>query len=515
MALAKTIEEIIEEDSSGLLSTHPSWVRVKLNDVADVQNGSAFSSANFNPNKGLPLVRIRDVLSGATETYFDGPYEDVYLIENGDFLIGMDGDFNSAFWKGGKALLNQRVCKVTVQEMFFNKTFLAYALPGYLEAINQNTSSVTVKHLSSKTVEGIPLPLPPSNEQVRIVDKLEGLFTDLDNGIAELKAAQVKLVQYRQSLLKSAVDGSLTEKWRAENEGNISETGEQLLQRILKERRERWEQQKLAEFEAKGKKPPKDWQKKYPEPVSPDTSDLPNLPDGWVWASVGQLGHVQLGRQRSPSKLKGVNPVKYIRAANIKESGVDLEDVLKMDFNDREIETFKLHAGDVLLTEASGSPEHVGRPAIWVGDGGLYCFQNTVIRFQPHLISPKYAYHVFYAYQKFGKFVQVAGGVGINHLSAGKFSKVLVPLPPLNEQGALTDILEDELTKLETQIKLLSKSSLEVETQRKNILKSAFSGELVSQDPNDEPASALLERIRSQRMERGKPKRSQRRKVRA
>jgi type I restriction enzyme S subunit len=125
-------------------------------------------------------------------------------------------------------------------------------------------------------------------QQTRIVAKLEELLSDLDAGVAELKAAQKKFGQYRQSLLKAAVEGALTADWRAQHPP--TETGAQLLQRILTERRARWETKQLARFKEQGKTPPKDWQKKYPEPVQPVTTALPELPEGWVWASVEQLG---------------------------------------------------------------------------------------------------------------------------------------------------------------------------------------------------------------------------------
>lgn len=88
-------------------------------------------------------------------------------------------------------------------------------------------------------------------------------------------------------MLKAAVEGALTADWRKQNKPR--ETGAQLLERILTERRARWEAKQLAKFKEQGKTPPKDWQKKYPEPVQPDTTDLPTLPDGWVWASVEQI----------------------------------------------------------------------------------------------------------------------------------------------------------------------------------------------------------------------------------
>ncbi len=144
-------------------------------------------------------------------------------------------------------------------------------------------------------------------EQTRIVEKLEELLSDLDAGVAELKAAQKKLGQYRQSLLKAAVEGALTAEWRAARKvgagDTAPETGAQLLERILTERRARWEAKQLAKFAEQGKSPPKDWQKKYPEPVQPDTSDLPELPEGWVWATLSQVGWLASGKvEASPTK---------------------------------------------------------------------------------------------------------------------------------------------------------------------------------------------------------------------
>jgi type I restriction enzyme, S subunit len=121
----------------------------------------------------------------------------------------MDGDFNCALWRGRPALLNQRVCKVTPDESTYLKRFLAYVLPGYLAAINAYTHSVTVKHLSSRTIADIPLPHPPLAEQRRIVEEIEKQFTRLEAGVAALKRVQAGLKRYRASVLKAACEGKL------------------------------------------------------------------------------------------------------------------------------------------------------------------------------------------------------------------------------------------------------------------------------------------------------------------
>ncbi|MBK7006011.1 MAG: restriction endonuclease subunit S [Burkholderiales bacterium] len=312
-----------------MLGKHETWERVPLAEVATILNGAPFNSALFSSTEGLPLIRIRDVTTGQTSTYYTGPYEDEYLVQQGDLLVGMDGDFNSGFWSSSAALLNQRVCKISPAESFYDKQLIALALPGYLAAINANTPSVTVKHLSSKTIGEIGLPLPPRAEQTRIVAKLEELLSDLDAGVAELKAAQKKLAQYRQSLLKAAVEGALTAEWRAKN--TPSETGAQLLQRILQERRARWEAKQLAKFAEQGKTPPKDWQKKYPEPVQPDATGLPELPQGWVWASVDQLSEsVRNGLSKTPNTDQRGFPIFKINA--VRPMAVNFKAIKHIEF---------------------------------------------------------------------------------------------------------------------------------------------------------------------------------------
>ncbi|MCJ8322926.1 MAG: restriction endonuclease subunit S [Rhizobiales bacterium] len=211
MSFIKDFPELIEENKGGLLSSHRSWQRIKLSCVSEVLNGYAFKSKYFSKEEnGFPLIRIRDVVSGKTKTFYEGPIEENYVINSNDLLVGMDGDFNSAYWKGKKALLNQRVAKITPNENFYDKRFLGYTLPGYLAAINAHTSSVTVKHLSSKTINDILLPLPAQNEQKRIVDKVDALFARSGKAKEALDTIPALLDQYRQSILAAAFRGDLT-----------------------------------------------------------------------------------------------------------------------------------------------------------------------------------------------------------------------------------------------------------------------------------------------------------------
>lgn len=199
MTLRVHPDDIVRESTSGLLAAHESWERVRLGDVANVLNGFAFRSSFFTKSEGVPLLRIRDVGQSATDACYSGPFDDTYLVCSGELVVGMDGDFRAARWSGPDAVLNQRVCKLTVRHTdLYDPGFLAYVIQGYLDAINARTSAVTVKHLSSRTVQDIPLPLPPRNEQRRIVAAIEEHLSRLDVADSSLVQAQARLAQLRR-----------------------------------------------------------------------------------------------------------------------------------------------------------------------------------------------------------------------------------------------------------------------------------------------------------------------------
>lgn len=322
----------------------------------------------------------------------------------------------------------------------------------------------------------LPVTVAPLPEQHRIVAEIEKQFTRLDAAVAALRRIQANLKRYRASVLKAACEGKLVP-----TEASLKpelETGEQLLQRILAERRKNWLVRRSLGEGGTGRG-------KYKEPATPDMKSLPPLPEGWTWASVEQIGEVQLGRQRSPKNASKNFPTKYIRAANITEQGIDISDVLEMEFSPAERERFALHDGDVVLSEASGSPTQVGKPAVWRNELPLCCFQNTVLRLRPAIIGARYvlvACQHFYANRVFAK---VAGGVGINHLGAEKFSVIPFPLPPLAEQIRIVVEVERRLSVVEELESIVTANLQRAARLRQSILQEAFSGRLTSDVPAD------------------------------
>lgn len=311
-------------------------------------------------------------------------------------------------------------------------------------------------------------------------------------------------------MLAAAFRGDLTKDWREKNPE--VEPATELLKRIRVERRKKWEENELAKMRAKGKVPSDDrWKEKYKEPEGVDESELPELPEGWCWASLSSIADIQLGQRRAPEYV-GEAEFPYVRAANITWRGLDLSDVKTMGFAAPDV--LFLQKGDVLLSEASGSPTEVGKPALWNDEIPRCCFQATVLRIRAysHHVAGAWLHAVFLADVLGGKFAAMAPGVGILHLTAERMRGWPIPIAPMGEQMALSASIADAMERsfgLENLLDTMRRPS-ELDAA---ILSKAFRGELVPQDPNDEPASILLERIRKERAARetegkGKKKRA-------
>lgn len=222
-------------------------------------------------------------------------------------------------------------------------------------------------------------------------------------------------------------------------------------------------------------------------------------PSHWKLITVAEAGTVGLGLQRSPKRHSGPNMRPYLRVANVFEDRIDDGDVMSMDMTDAEWERFKLRDGDVLLNEGQ-TPELLGRPAIYRGDPPEVAFTNSLIRFQASDdVDPEWALLVFRSHMHNRRFMRESQiTTNIAHLAAGRFKTVEFPLPPLDEQRVRVAEARAGLeacARLRVDVIAGRKRSAGL---RRSILSAAFSGLLVQQDSDDEPAAALLERIRAE-----------------
>jgi type I restriction enzyme S subunit len=357
--------------------------------------------------------------------------------------------------------------------------FLYYYLQRAKPLAVARASGTTFLELSGNKASSLPVVIAPLPEQHRIVEAIETNFTQLDATEAALKRVRANLKRYRTSVLKAASEGKLveTESSIARRECRPFEQATVLLARMLKAPAKEGRKAKAGFGHAQPK--------------------IAGLPEGWVWARIRQVGDVQLGRQRAPKHHSGSHMRPYLRVANVFEDRIDLSDVNEMNFTPVEFERYKLGVGDILLNEGQ-TPELVGRPAMVRTPLPGYCFQNTLLRFRAYNgLLPAYALIVFRAYLHEQRFKQIAQiTTNIAHLGAERFSEVEFPLPPYAEQDRIVAEVERRLSVADALAAEVDAGLKRCARLRQAILKKAFEGKLVPQDPSDEPATALLARIK-------------------
>ncbi len=432
MTLGISVAEIVEKSNNPLLRTHSSWCRVRLDAVAEILNGFAFESSQFTKSEGVPLLRIRDIGKNTTEAFYSGPYDEAYFVKPGDLIIGMDGDFNCANWRGPRALLNQRVCKVTVTSPEYNSKFLEFVLPGYLKAINDLTSSVTVKHLSSKTVGEIPLPCPPLPEQERIVARLEELLSDLEAGVAALERVRAGAKRYKSSVLKAAVEGDLT-----------------------------------------------------PGPSPKGRGEPRGLPEGWRWVTVEEIGNkneqtvltgpfgTNLGREDFAE-----TGIPVLTIGCLTEYGLNLEKAKYIsDAKAKDLEKYRVREGDLLFSRMA----IVGRAGLVTRqfDGIVFNYHLMRLRLDCEMIDPYYFLFYVRGSSTVTNYVkEVNHGATRDGINTEQLLGLPVALPPLEEQRRIVREVEWRLESARAVEAAVEVGLKRAKRLRQAVLRSAFEGRL-------------------------------------
>jgi type I restriction enzyme S subunit len=406
---------------------------------------------------------------------------------------------------GIDAATNQAVCGIALHPGV-DVRFMFRALEWKRRSLIELGKGGAQSNISQEIVRKTLLPLPPTAEQLRIVAEVDKQFTRLDAAVEALKRVRAKLKRYRASLLTAACEGRLvpTEADLARAEGRDYEPADVLLQRILKKRRAEWEADQLARLKAQ-RRPRKDdkWKEKYRDPPAADSRALPDLPEGWVWARWEQAGLSQNG-QSFPSKEYQATGIRLLRPGNLHPSGR----VSWTPENTRrlpekwatDVPRFIVRARELVinLTAQSLRDEFLGRVCITQTDERCLLNQR-IARLTPIEVAPEYLLWMFKS-EVFRRFVNgLNTGSLIQHMFTSQLADFCLPLPPLAEQGRIVAEVERRLS-LVGDIEWLVEANLKrAERLRQSILKFAFEGKLVPQDPNDEPASVLLERIRAER----------------
>ena len=475
------------------------WARAAIADISHKPQ-YGWTTRATSKGSGLRLLRTTDISEGridwSTVPFCESepPKPGQFLIQSGDILVSRAGSV------GLSALIHECPASVFASYLIrlrartgIDERFFHYFLqsPSYWEQVSQVSAGIALQNINAKKLASFTLQIAPLPEQHRIVAEIEKQFTRLDASVAALKRVQANLERYRASVLKAACEGTLvpTETELARSEGRDYETADRLLQRILAERRARWE----AQEKRRGK---------YKEPAAPDTSDLPELPEGWAWATLTQISDLKGGATKGRRYRPGESliEVPYLRVANVQRGYLDLSEIKMIEVTHEVADQLALVPGDVLFTEG-GDRDKLGRGWVWKGEIDGCIHQNHVFRSRL-MLSEMQPEFVSWWGNSFGQtFFEQTGKQTTNlaSINLAVLSSFPVPLPPLAEQRRVIAEVERRLSVIQQAEAAVEANVARAERLRQSILKQAFSGKLVPQDPDDEPASMLLERIRAER----------------
>jgi type I restriction enzyme S subunit len=348
------------------------------------------------------------------------------------------------------------------------------------------SGGVGQQRVPSQFLKDAVIPVPPSAEQARIVAAVNVLFEEVEAGEAALARARAGLETFRASLLHAACTGALTAPWRQANP--TTETGAQLLETLLRERRARWEDAYRAAAAAKNKLlSDASWKARYPLPVQPDLDDAPELPPSWTWVSLDQLTSRITSGSRNWADRYARQGAALIRAQDIRTDALRTDDLARVDADGTNGEgRTAVQIEDILVTITGANVSRCARVCEEIGEA----YVNQHIGLCSPVDPTTSAYiHLALICDSHGRrqLLEAAYGAGKPGLSLNDLRQVVLPLPPAAERAKILAAVADAQ---------IEAPSLETNALRQSILHAAFTGRLVPQDPSDEPASALLARLR-------------------
>lgn len=490
------------DEMNGLHEIPSSWAWVRIGDVIGKPSlsGKKLPQKEYQPKGKLPVIdqgqlfiggytdRVELKLDCEPPVIIFGDHTKAIKYVGFDFVAGADG-----------------IKVLKPSNIFYPKLFYYF-----LQGIDLPDKGYA-RHF--QFLEKSNIPLPPLSEQHRIVAKIEELFTKLDAGVEALRKAQAQLKRYRQAVLKAAVTGELTKEWREAHQVEL-EPASALLARILKERREKWETNQLAKMKATGKTPKNDdWKQKYQKPAPPNTSDLPELPEGWLWTNVNS---VLVEPVCNGISIKGADTppgIPALKLSAMSEHGFKYEYIRYLPLIEDEVKDLFIKEGDFFVSRGNGSKHLVGRGTLAQSPPFNVIFSDLMIRLRlaSDLKELKWLYLIWpsrIVREQIERKAKTTAGIW--KVAQPDVTSISFPLLPLAEQHQIVAEVERLFSITDAMERTIEQSLKQAERLRQSILKQAFTGKLVPQDAGDEPAEMLLERIREEREKRatGKPKKA-------
>ena len=511
-----------------------SWAYTRLDQIAVVVAGNpAPQGSEYFNNGEFNFVRVHDMGVNGNNTFLTKTRD---LINDTAIAKMRLIPANSVLFtkSGASTLLNQRA--ILAKDSYV-VSHIAAAIPSkgvkskWLFYFLQLVDFATLAHATNmpslplSRAKAIIVPIATTTEQAGIVAKIEELFSELDKGVESLKTARAQLNVYRQVVLKHAFEGKLTAQWREENKDKL-ETPEQLLARIKQEREARYERQ-LDEWKSAvktweetgkpGKKPTKPKKPRSISHLSHDVLDsLPEIPDGWTWVKLEDVcNRITDGEHfRPPVTNEGVY---FLSAKDVREDGVRFDDPLYISNKTAEKALARCNPeyGDLLVVSRGAT---VGRTCV-VRTYEQFCLLGSVILIKPGEVLDNLYLSFFLRSSRVNEIlVRLSGSTAQQAIYLRDIKGLNIPVCSLSEQQEIVRLLDGRFAVLEQQEREIDLALKQAETLRQAILKKAFAGQLVPQDPYDEPASVLLDRIRTERekvMQNNHSKKTKKRKTTA
>jgi type I restriction enzyme S subunit len=483
---------LAENDAQGEWTLPDGWAWTTIGEACEVILGQSPPSSTYNKDGiGLPFYQGKAEFGDVYPTPVKWCSKPKKIAEAGDILISVRAPVGPTNLCREKSCIGRGLSAIRPKLGMSNLYFL-YFLQGIEQDWQSKATGTTFSAISGKVLRAQEVPLAPLPEQHRIVTEIETQFTRLDAAVAALERAQANLRRYKAAVLKAACEGHLvpTEAELARAEGRDYEPADQLLARILSERRARWE----AEHPGK----------RYMEPAPQDAEDLPRLPEGWYWTNMMSI--TADGPQNGlylPQDLYGQGPP-ILRIDDYQDGWSRPASELRLvGANEEQIKKYGLAVGDLVINRVN-SPSHLGKCLVVLARNVPSLFESNMMRLR---LSESVSTHFveFYLRSPFGRMQLTKNAKwAVNQASINQkdVGNTPVALPPLAEQHHIVAEVERQLSMVAALEREVEAALARAGRLRQAVLKQAFEGRLVPQDPNDEPASVLLERIRAEKTQR-------------
>ncbi|MEL7068489.1 MAG: restriction endonuclease subunit S [Cyanobacteria bacterium J06581_3] len=475
------------------------WSLAKINDVADIESNLVdpkdFQSyPHVAPNriesgngKLLEYKTIEtDAVTSSKHLFFPGHI--IYSKIRPYLAKAVIVDFE------GLCSADMYPIKANINPVYLHKWLISAE---FTHLVSRTQGRTVLPKVNQKALKKIAIPIPPLNEQHRIVTKIEALTTRSRKAREALDAIPTLLDQFRQSVLAAAFRGDLTADWRAQNPD--VEPAEKLLERIRVERRSRWETTELEKMKAKGKILKNDqWKKKYKQPSSCRQENVSTLPNTWSWCTADEVSSIGTGAtpKKSESKYYEGGTIPWITSGALNSLFVSKASDFITDAAIQETNA-KLFPPKTLLVAMYGEGQTRGRVSELLIEAAT---NQACAALSFHETSEKIQPVVKLFFQKNYEDIRLIASGGVQpNLNLSIIRNTAIPVPPLMEQSKILEKVDYYMKVADAVEKRYSEIITEQKNLDQSILAKAFRGQLVPQDPTDEPASVLLQRIQAER----------------